>query len=436
MKNDYKIGLVIGLLVLFLGVGYFIFRGPGKAKKPEVTTTTAAEAHPQENTGGETTGVSESATNEGGFVAPPPPTMPEETAVPAATETVTPAPAKPADSTLAERVDDWSNRSGNAETTVSEPAATETIAPRLKTGETPAATETVKPAASSLKTLPADANMEWGVPGAENTTPASRGTANVTSVEPVNTTPGTYTVKSGDVGWTIAVEVYGTGMGHYWTLIRDANPNANMSNLKVGQVLTIPPLPENARQRSRDAAAMGTTFTDASGKNIYVTKQGDCFWTIAQKVYGKGTRCKEIQDANPGVRMLRPGLRLVIPGEVATTAATAADETATYGTETVTAVTASSNNYYTVKSGDSLWTIAEKEYGNGAYADLIKKANKNIDADNLRVGQRIVLPPKPEGATTSSTPSDTSTESAPAERRSSTPSSSGSVPSDEPDFGL
>ncbi|HNX26235.1 MAG TPA: LysM peptidoglycan-binding domain-containing protein [Phycisphaerae bacterium] len=442
MKNDYKIGLVIGLLVLFLGVGYFIFRGPGKTRKPEIPTVPETPA--AENTFvGETTATGSSTTSEfpppsmSGETTPANNTVAVATAAPAA-ETVSPAAAKPAQSsTLAERVDNWSTRTGNENAAENSPGASETLSPRLADnnagGTASSETVAVKPAAGSLKTPPAEAAVEWGVPAVESTTSASQNNATtVSSVEPVGgTTPSTYVVKPNDVGWYIAENVYGKGMGQYWKLIRQANPDVDMSNLKAGQVLKIPPLPENARQRLRDTVTQGTTFTDATGKNIYVTKSGDSFWTIAQRVYGKGYRYKEIQKANPGVETLRPGLRLVIPGEVVSTSSVAGEMT-TYGSDTVTTET-SAANYYTVKSGDSLWTIAEKEFGDGSYADLIKKANPNINANNLRVGQRIVLPAKPEGTPATST--HTSDENT-AERRHSAPSSSEPVPSDEPDFGL
>jgi nucleoid-associated protein YgaU len=58
---------------------------------------------------------------------------------------------------------------------------------------------------------------------------------------------------------------------------------------------------------------------------------------------------------------------------------------------------------YEVKAGDMLWTIAEKKYGNGALYSLITKANSLSDGAPLRVGQKLVLPPKPSNDTLIST---------------------------------
>lgn len=52
---------------------------------------------------------------------------------------------------------------------------------------------------------------------------------------------------------------------------------------------------------------------------------------------------------------------------------------------------------YEVKEGDLLWTIAEKKYGDGRLHELIAKANNISDPSRLRIGQKLVLPPKPSG---------------------------------------
>lgn len=47
---------------------------------------------------------------------------------------------------------------------------------------------------------------------------------------------------------------------------------------------------------------------------------------------------------------------------------------------------------YTVVRGDSLWNIAEKEYGNGFLYQEIAKANNIKNPSHLIVGMRLVLP--------------------------------------------
>ena len=48
---------------------------------------------------------------------------------------------------------------------------------------------------------------------------------------------------------------------------------------------------------------------------------------------------------------------------------------------------------YTVQSGDSLWVIAQKVYGNGAKYPVIMSANSLTDSTRLRVGMVLKIPP-------------------------------------------
>lgn len=47
---------------------------------------------------------------------------------------------------------------------------------------------------------------------------------------------------------------------------------------------------------------------------------------------------------------------------------------------------------YTVRDGDTLWSIAESNYGDGQMWRDIVDANPDLNHDELRVGQEITLP--------------------------------------------
>jgi 5'-nucleotidase len=47
---------------------------------------------------------------------------------------------------------------------------------------------------------------------------------------------------------------------------------------------------------------------------------------------------------------------------------------------------------YTVKKGDTLWGIAQRNYGDGKQYRKILAANPNIKGDRLNAGQKIVIP--------------------------------------------
>ncbi len=52
---------------------------------------------------------------------------------------------------------------------------------------------------------------------------------------------------------------------------------------------------------------------------------------------------------------------------------------------------------YTVKEGDSLWRIARDQLGDASRHPELAKLNEAVldgDPDNLKPGQKIILPPK------------------------------------------
>lgn len=67
-------------------------------------------------------------------------------------------------------------------------------------------------------------------------------------------------------------------------------------------------------------------------------------------------------------------------------------------------------NLYTVKEGETLWSIADKTYGDGFKWTEIAKANNITDATTLKKGAQIVLPsitPSPAIAKAATTPAPT-----------------------------
>ncbi len=60
--------------------------------------------------------------------------------------------------------------------------------------------------------------------------------------------------------------------------------------------------------------------------------------------------------------------------------------------EDLTSLNASSNKYYTVVKGDTLWAIAQRFYGNGSRYPEIAKANNISNPNIINVGQKLIIP--------------------------------------------
>lgn len=159
-----------------------------------------------------------------------------------------------------------------------------------------------------------------------------------------STSPNTYVVKSGDTLYKIA-------NAHNTTVnaIKNLN-NLASDSLSVGQILNLP--------------SAGSSSTDTT----YIVQNGDSLWKIAQKY---NTTVDAIKSTN-GLTSdnLSIGQKLIIKNTLSTnTSPTEAGK-------------------YIVKSGDTLWKIAN-EYNTNV--SEIKRLN-NLSSNLLTIGQTLTLP--------------------------------------------
>lgn len=158
----------------------------------------------------------------------------------------------------------------------------------------------------------------------------------------------TYTVKAGDSLWSIANK-YGTTVNELKRL-----NNLTSDNLTIGQALRVP--------SSETGTTTGGTITPS---NTYTVKSGDSLWKIANQYNVTVNAIKTLNGLTSD--SLTIGQQLLIP-------------TTTGSTNT--------NKTYTVKSGDSLWSIANKY---GTTVNTLKSLN-NLTSNMLQIGQTIKLP--------------------------------------------
>ncbi len=158
------------------------------------------------------------------------------------------------------------------------------------------------------------------------------------------TSSNTYVVKSGDSLWSIANR-YNTTVSN----IKRLN-NLTSDNLTIGQVLLVPSQSVNG------------------SNNTYIVKSGDSLWNIANRY---NTTVDEIKKANGLTsNTLSIGQVLTIPNSLNTNS------------------TVSGLGTYVVKSGDTLWNIANKLDTN---INEIKRLN-NLSSDILNIGQVLKIP--------------------------------------------
>lgn len=109
--------------------------------------------------------------------------------------------------------------------------------------------------------------------------------------------------------------------------------------------------------------------------NVVIVKSGDSLWKFAAERLGNGRRWQEIASINPSLRdpnHIETGSEIVLPALVSPTRTAAK---------------------YTVRHGDSLWTIAQTQLHHANSWSCIAQANPAIrDANLIREGQILLIP--------------------------------------------
>ena len=129
-------------------------------------------------------------------------------------------------------------------------------------------------------------------------------------------------------------------------------------------------------------ASSGTTETIT-----YTVMPGDTLGKIAAKYFGNANMWRKIYADNGDViknpDKIRVGQKLRIILEVQ---AAGKEESSNAGNV--------SNTNYVVQSGDNLWKIAKKAYGQGYYWKKVYEANQKVISNpgSIRVGQNLYIP--------------------------------------------
>ena len=147
-----------------------------------------------------------------------------------------------------------------------------------------------------------------------------------------------YVVKKGDTLYSIARK-YNTSVDN----LKSIN-NITTDSLAIGQIIKLP-------------------STSSTASDTYIVKKGDSLYSIARTYNTSVDKLKKINNLTSNA--LAIGQVLKLPSS-----------------------NASENVVYTVKKGDSLYSIA-REYG--TTVDAIKKLN-NITSNTLSIGQKLLLP--------------------------------------------
>jgi nucleoid-associated protein YgaU len=136
----------------------------------------------------------------------------------------------------------------------------------------------------------------------------------------------------------------------------------------------VPPAPPVAPS-AKPRVATPVAPAPSAKRNVIVVQPGDSLWKLAEQNLGQGLRWRDFLAVNPGI--LNPdhivaGTQLYLPAAVSP-----------FGVSTK----------FTVRQGDTLWSIAQAQFGRASAWSCIAQANPAIrDANRIYIGQSLTLP--------------------------------------------
>lgn len=199
-----------------------------------------------------------------------------------------------------------------------------------------------------------------------------------------------YTVKSGDSVWAISNK-YGISMSSLvsWNNIKNnfIYPGQRLI-VKKGTSGTSTATPSNPSQNTNKPST-NKPATNTAAKTYYTVQSGDSVWGVANKY---GISMNTLISWN-GIKnnFIYPGQRLVVRNgsSSATTSKPAQSNTTKPNTANTSkpATVSGQNQYYTVQSGDSVWSVANKYK---ISMDQFRQWN-NIKNDFIYPGQKVIV---------------------------------------------
>lgn len=129
---------------------------------------------------------------------------------------------------------------------------------------------------------------------------------------------------------------------------------------------------------------------------VHTVEKGETLGRISEKYYDTQGKWKKILKANEdvisGPNALQPGMELVIPASSDTQSVAGGDE------EEKPLLSAEDeaeegDRKYTVKKGDTLWSLSKKFYDSGQKHKKILEANEKVDdASDINPGMELIIP--------------------------------------------
>ena len=223
-----------------------------------------------------------------------------------------------------------------------------------------------------------------------NTGSSSNNNSSNSSNNSSNTTQSsqTYTVKSGDSLWAIATK-YNMSVDALKAL-----NNLSSNLIMPGQVLKVTASQSNTGSSNNNNSSNNNSSNNSSNttqsSQTYTVKSGDSLWAIATKYNMSVASLKSLNNLSSDI--IYVGQVLKVTASQSNTGSSSNNNSSNNNSSNNTT---QSSQTYTVKSGDSLWAIANKY--NMTVAQL-KELNQ-LSSNTIYIGQTLKITGSSTGAT-------------------------------------
>jgi nucleoid-associated protein YgaU len=168
----------------------------------------------------------------------------------------------------------------------------------------------------------------------------------------------------------------------------------------IASILLVSFLRGRALELNDSDKGASSTQTSTQDAKTYTVQAGDDLWNIAEQEYNDGFQWNKIAEANDiqNPNSLEVGTKLEIPAsttaQVQESQSTLEQVPMTQPEVTESPVTAEkiTQDSYTVKSGDVLWDVAIRAYGDGYQWVRIADANNLVNPNVIHAGNQLVIP--------------------------------------------
>lgn len=173
--------------------------------------------------------------------------------------------------------------------------------------------------------------------------------------------------------------------------------------------LASPSQVEESLSSSTETVQLSSPVTQTAPVSLvkYTVKKGDSLWKVAKMFDVSVNELAAYNNIDPkssvkvGQSLQIPPAGLAVPREISSAPSSDKVVNSTAKTTSDKSSASVSGAAYTVKSGDSLWTIAKK---NHISTKKLAEANGLDDKASLKVGQKLIIPGSKSSTTTAKAP--------------------------------